>query len=76
MSLRVMVTVDVETPSATTGVVPEMAEFEATGAPAVNVTVPPIFATGVAIERVFTSAKVEAREQFDTPVASLMEQAP
>jgi hypothetical protein len=44
-------------------------------APAVNVTVPPVTATGVRSDKVFISAVVEARVQFDTP-AALEEQAP
>jgi hypothetical protein len=74
-SFKVMVTVDVEVPSATTGVVPVILEFAATAAPAVKTTVPPALTTGVAIERVFDSALVEVNVQVDTPLASLEEQA-
>jgi hypothetical protein len=55
-SLRVIVTVDVAEPSATTGVVPEIVEFIATAEPAVNTTELPAFTTGVRIERTFVSA--------------------
>ena len=72
-SLSVMVTVEVAIPSATTGVVPEMLEFPATAAPAVNITVPPALTTGVAIERVLVSALVEASEHVETPLASELE---
>ena len=44
--------------------------------PAENVTVPPLFTTGVRIPSVFVSALVDARVQVDTPEASPTEQAP
>ena len=68
-----MVIVDVAEPSATTGDVPTILELTATGEPAVNVTVLPIFVMGVAIERVFTSAVVEVIVQVEAPVASVAE---
>lgn len=71
-----MVIVDVAVPSAMTVDVPLIDEFAATGEPAVNVTVPPTFTTGVAIESVFTSATVEARLQTETPEESVTEQDP
>ena len=74
-SFNVTVTVDVATPSATIGPVPVMVEFAATGVPAVNVTVPSAFTTGVAIARVFTSALVELSVQVASPVAFVTEQA-
>ena len=74
-SLRVIVTLDVEVPLATTGVVPEIDEFAATAAPEVKTTVPPTLTTGVAIERVFVSAFVEVSVQVETPLTSLEEQA-
>lgn len=75
-SLRVIVTVEVAEPLATTGPVPVIVEFTATAAPAVNVTVPSAFTTGVAIERVFTSAIVDDSVQVETPDAFVKEQAP
>ena len=66
-SRRVIVTVEVAEPSATTGEVPVIVEFAATGEPAVKVTVPPAFTTGVDIERVFTSAIVDFNVQVETP---------
>lgn len=75
-SLRVIVTVEVAVPSATTGDVPVIVEFAATAEPAVNVTVPPAFTTGVAIESVFTSATVEERVHVETPEAFDAEQTP
>ena len=45
-------------------------------APGVNVTVPPVTTTGVTIDKVFVSAVVEARVQFDTPVVLEVEQTP
>lgn len=75
-SLRVMVMVEVATPLATTGEVPVIVELAATGDPAVNVTVPPAFTTGVAIESVFTSATVDFNVQVETPDAFVDEQVP
>lgn len=75
-SLRVIVTVEVAVPSATTGDVPVIVEFAATAAPAVKVTVPPAFTTGVAIERVFTSATVDFNVHVEIPEASVEEQVP
>jgi hypothetical protein len=75
-SFNVTVTVDVAMPSATTGLVPVMVEFAATGMPAVKVTMPSVFATGVRIASVLLSAFVELRVQLATPLASVVEQAP
>lgn len=75
-SFNVIVIVDVEVPLAITPLVPIIVELAATGAPAVNVTVPPVTTTGVTIDKVFVSAVVEARVQFDTPVALEVEQTP
>ncbi len=75
-SFSVMVTVDVAVPSATTGDVPVMFEFAATADPAVKVTVSPAFTTGVAMERVFTSATVEESVQVETPEAFVDEHDP
>jgi hypothetical protein len=74
-SFNVTVIVDVEVPFAVTGPVPLIVELAATGAPAVNVTVPPVTTTGVTSDKVFISAVVEARVQLDTPDA-LEEQGP
>lgn len=70
------VTVEVAEPLATTGLVPVIVEFTATAAPAVKVTDPSAFTTGVAIERVLTSADVDESVQVDTPEALVEEQAP
>jgi hypothetical protein len=75
-SLRVTVIVDVAVPSATTGVVPVIEELPATAEPAVKTTVEPAFTTGVAIERTFDSALVEARVQVEIPELSVDEQVP
>ena len=75
-SFNVIVIVDVAIPFAVTPLVPVIVELAATGTPAVNVTVPPVTATGVTSDKVFVSAVVEARVQFDTPVALEVEQAP
>lgn len=69
-----MVMVEVADPSATTGEVPVIDEFAATGTPAVKVTVPPTFTTGVSIDRVFTSAFSELKVQVETPEAFVAEQ--
>jgi len=45
-------------------------------APFVKVTLPPSLTTGVAIERVLTSATVEVKVQVETPEALEIEQAP
>jgi hypothetical protein len=55
-SFKVIVTVEVVTPSATTGPVPVIVEFAATAAPAVKRTLPPAFTTGVTMESVLDSA--------------------
>lgn len=75
-SFNVIVIVDVAVPFAVIPLVPIIVELAATGAPAVNVTAPPVTATGVTIDKVFISAVVEARAQFDTPVALEVEQTP
>jgi len=75
-SFNVIVITDVEVPFAVIPLVPLIVELAATGAPAVNVTVPPVSATGVTIDKVFISAVVEARVQFDTPAALEAEQTP
>jgi hypothetical protein len=75
-SLSVIVIVEEAVPSATTGVVPVIEEFTATAAPAVKTAVPPAFTTGVAIERTFDSALVEARVHVEIPDASVDEQVP
>ena len=67
-------TVEVEVPSATTGPIPVMVEFAATGTPAVKVTEPSALETGVAMERVFVSAVEEARVQVEIPEAFETEQ--
>ena len=70
-----MVTVEVAVPLATMEVIPVMVEFAATAEPAVKITVPPAFETGVSIERVFVSAVNELRVQIETPKALETEQA-
>ena len=76
ISFSVIVTVDVATPSAATGPDPVIVELTATGVPAVNVTVPPAFETGVAILSVFISAINEVSVQVATPEAFVEEQVP
>jgi hypothetical protein len=64
-----MVTVEVDVPSATTGVVPEIVEFRATAAPAVKTTELPALTTGVSIERTLLSAVLDLSVQVETPEA-------
>ncbi len=75
-SLSVIIIVDVVVPSAVTGPEPMMVEFVGSAAPALKVTVVPVFATGVRISRVLTSALVDLSEQLDKPVAKLALQPP
>ena len=75
-SFKVIVTVDVAVVLATTGPVPVMLELAATAEPAVKVTVLPVLVTGVAIERVLTSAVIEVIVQVEAPVAFVTEQVP
>jgi len=75
-SRKVMVTVEVATPLATTELVPVMFELAAIGAPAVKVTVPSDLFTGEVIVRVLTSAVSDESVQFETPVAFVALQAP
>lgn len=74
-SRNVTVTVDVATPSAVTGLVPVMVEFAMAAAPAMNVTSPPVFTTGVAMARVLSSALVDFTVQVDSPEAFVALQA-
>lgn len=74
-SSKVMVMNDVATPLATTGPVPAIVEVTLEAAPAVKVTVPSDFATGVTIARVFTSALVDFTVHVATPEAFVIPQA-
>lgn len=60
-------------PSATTEPVPVIVEFAATGVPAVKVTAPPVTEIGEVIDRVLTSAVLEARVQVETPIGLVAE---
>ena len=75
-SLKVMVTVDVAVPFATTGLVPVMVELTAATEPAVKTTVPSALTIGVAIDNVLVSAMVDESVQVETPEALVTEQAP
>src|ERR1041384_889133 len=68
--------VDVAVPFAATGLVPVMVELAATAPPALKVTDPSVFATGVRIDSVLISAVVDARVQVETPAPLVAEQAP
>jgi hypothetical protein len=76
ISLRVMVTVELATPSATTGPVPTIDEFAAAAAPPVNVTVPSVFVTGVVMLRVLISALVDCKVHVEDPLESVDEHDP
>jgi hypothetical protein len=75
-SFRVIETVDVATPLATTGPVPVMVEFAATTETGVKITVPSDFENGETRERVFVSAVPDLRVQVEIPETPVMEQAP
>ena len=67
--------VEVSESLATTGPVPVMVELSATATPAVKITVPSLFETGVAIDKVFVSAAREARVQVEIPDVFVTEQS-
>ena len=71
----VIVIVEVEVPSATTGPDPVIVELLG-DATALNVTVPLVSETGVTRESVFVSPCVDLRVQVETPEALLLEHAP
>lgn len=71
-----IVTVDVDTPSAETGPVPVIVEFAATGVPPVKMTVPSDLNTGEVIESVFVCAFSEDSVQVEIPEELLTEQVP
>ena len=76
VSFSVIVTVEVETPSAVTGLLPVIDEFAATTAVGAKTTVPPVIERGEVKDRVFVSAVEEAKVQVDVPLAFDAEQAP
>lgn len=75
-SNSVMVTIDGVTPLAGIGPEPAIVEVDALGGPTTNVTMLPDCVTGVAIERAFAPATVEASVQAATPKPFVAEQAP
>jgi hypothetical protein len=75
-SLSVIVIVEVELPSAVTGVVPVIEEFPATTAVGANTTVPPLIESGEVSESVLVSAVEEARVQVEVPPTLVAEHAP
>ena len=74
-SFRVIVTVEVATPSAVLAV-PVMVEVVVEAAPPVKTTVPPVAVTGEEMESVLVSAWVDLSVQVEEPVALVAEQAP
>jgi hypothetical protein len=68
--------IEVAVPSATVGLEPVIAEVAEATAPATKFTVPSVFTTGVAMERVLSSAFVELKAQVETPEAFVAEQDP
>ena len=75
-SLRVMVIVEVDTPSAVTGPDPVIVEVSALGPLGLKTTNPPAFATGVTIDKVLVSEVNDFNVQVELPVTSEAEQAP
>jgi hypothetical protein len=75
LSSKVMVTVEVATPSAVTGLVPVMLELAIAAESAVKITVPSAFTNGVAIDNVLISALVLASVQVASPEAFVTEHA-
>jgi hypothetical protein len=75
-SFKVIVTVEVEVPLATTGLVPVMVELAATALVDEKVTALPVTAIGEVNCSVFTSAVVDARVQTESPLAFDTEQSP
>ena len=76
ISFRVIETVEVATPLATTGPVPVMVEFAATTETGVKTTVPSAFENGVTRESVLVSAVNDLSEQVETPVTPVIEHGP
>ena len=74
-SFKVIVIVEVELPSAVTGPVPVIVELPGLALPPVKTTVPPNRETGVTRESVLVSALSELKEQRETPLAFVDEQA-
>jgi hypothetical protein len=74
-SRNVTVTAEVALPLAITGLLPVMFELAAIGVPALKVTEPSVFATGVTIASVFTPETVELKVQVAIPVAFVAEHA-
>ena len=68
--------VEVSESLATTGPVPVMVELSATATPAVKITVPSLFETGVAMDKVLVSALVDAKVQVEIPEAFETEHDP
>lgn len=63
-------------PSGLVGPVPVIVDVAATAVPAVKVTLPPVFETGVAMASVLISAFVELKVQVEIPEEFVAEQAP
>ncbi len=73
-SNKVIVRVDVSTPSGRTGPVPEIVPVA--GFPGVNTTLEPTLLIGVNMEIIFVSACVDFKVQLATPLALVGEQIP
>ena len=68
-SRKVMVIVEVDVPSAATGVVPVMVELAATAIPAVKITLSPLLKIGAVRLKVLLSAVLDFKLQVDSPLA-------
>jgi hypothetical protein len=75
-SFRLIVTVDVEAPLASTGPVPEIVELSAETLTGVNNTVPPVLAKGEIRLRVLSSAPRDFNVHVETPVMPVIEHDP
>ncbi len=73
-SVRVIEIVEVDRPSAGMGPVPEIEPLEVM--PGVNVTLLPVLLTGVKIESILGSAKVDFKRQVETPLTLVALHAP
>ena len=76
LSLKMIVTVEMEDPSAITGEEPLILDVAATATSAMKVTVPPALVIGPVMESVFTSAIREEKVQVEIPEALVDEQEP
>lgn len=75
-SLKIIEIEEEEIPSAFTGVVPEIVVVKLLTLPGLKITMPSVFAIGLTIESVLTSALIEERVHVEIPDAFVTEHAP